>query len=223
MDSLDVTRPRVLNGNQRPARVIARRTLGWRDAVRPAIYWIGFIPAAWTFYLALSDQLGADPMKTLERALGLWSLKFIVIGLAITPLRRLGGPSLLRYRRAVGLLAFFYAAMHFTVYLVLDRGLDMAAIGRDLVKRPYIMAGMAAFAILLPLAVTSNNALVRRLGPAWNRLHRWVYAAAALGAFHFLLVVKAWPAEPIIYAGIVAALLLSRIRLNRAKRRARSR
>lgn len=212
MDSLNITRDHV------PVRRVQRRAFAWRDALRPAIYCVGLIPAVWTFYLALGDQLGADPMKTLERLLGLWSLKFIVIGLAITPLRRLGGPSLLRYRRAIGLLAFFYAVMHLTVYLVLDQGFDLAAIGRDLIKRPYIMAGMAAFAILVPLAVTSNNAMVRRLGPAWNRLHRWVYAAAALAALHFLLVVKAWPAEPIIYAALIAALLLFRALPRRQKK-----
>lgn len=188
-----------------------RHALSWRAVVRPAIYSLGFVPALWLFYLALTDQLGADPMKTLEHALGLWSLKFIVAGLTITPLRQLGGPSLLRYRRAVGLLAFFYAALHLAVYVVLDQNLDFAAIGRDILKRPYIMAGVAAFAILLPLAITSNNAMVRGLGPAWKRLHRWVYASAALAALHFLLVVKAWPAEPIIYAALVALLTLSRI------------
>ena len=139
------------------------------------------------------DQLGPDPMKVLERDLGLWALKFLVLGLAITPLRRLTGINLLRYRRAVGLLAFIYASLHLTTYLVLDQHLDFAAIWADIVKRPYITIGMAAFLVLIPLAVTSNNAMVRRLGgPAWQKLHRWVYLAAAAGVVHYILVAKVW-------------------------------
>ena len=110
------------------------------------------------------DQLGADPMKVLERSLGLWALKFLVACLAITPLRRLTGISLLRYRRAIGLLAFIYACLHLTTYMLLDQGLDLTAIWADIVKRPYITIGMAAFLILIPLAATSNNAMLRRLG-----------------------------------------------------------
>lgn len=185
------------------------RALPWYQRPRPgALYLIGLIPAVWTFYQGVMDQLGADPMKVLERSLGEWALRFLIAGLAITPLRRLTGISLLRYRRAIGLLAFAYACLHLTTYLVLDQGLDLAAIWADIVKRPYITVGMAAFLILIPLAVTSHNAMVRRLGgPAWQRLHRWVYLAAALAAAHFVLVVKAWPPEPLIYAGLVAVLL----------------
>jgi sulfoxide reductase heme-binding subunit YedZ len=175
------------------------------------LYAIGLMPAVWTFYLGLNDQLGADPMKTLERTLGLWALRFLVVGLAITPLRRIGGPNLIRYRRTFGLLAFYYAALHVAVYVGLDQGLDMAAIWKDIVKRPYITIGMLAFLILIPLAATSNATMIKKLGgAAWQRLHRWVYLAAAAAALHFLLLVKSWPAEPIIYAAIVAALLLFR-------------
>jgi sulfoxide reductase heme-binding subunit YedZ len=155
----------------------------------------------------------------------LWAQRFIIIGLTITPLRRYGSPSLVRYRRAVGLLAFFYAALHLTVYVALDQGFDLAAIWSDIVKRPYITIGMLAFAILLPLAVTSNNAMIKRLGSlAWQRLHRLVYVAAAAAAIHFVMVVKAWPAEPLVYAVVVAALLAVRLfpapRRGRAKGRA---
>ena len=192
-------------------RRLARFLLG-TDPIRRAIYIVGLMPAAWTFYLGLIDQLGADPQKTLERTLGLWALRFLIAGLAITPLRRLGGPSLIRYRRAIGLLAFYYAAMHLTVYTVLDQGLDLAAIWADIVKRPYITVGMLAFTCLVPLAVTSNNATIRRLGgAAWNRLHRLVYVAAAAAAIHFIMLVKAWPPEPLIYAALVAMLLLFRL------------
>jgi sulfoxide reductase heme-binding subunit YedZ len=193
-----------------PARL--KRALLGADPVRRAIYIFGMMPAASTFYLGLTDRLGADPMKALEWTLGLWALRFLIAALAITPLRRLGGPSLVRYRRAVGLLGFYYASLHLTVYLVLDQGLDLAAIWADIVKRPYITVGMLAFTILVPLAVTSNAPMIRRLGPAaWQRLHRLVYVATAAAVIHFLLLVKTWPGEPIIYAGLVAALLLVRL------------
>jgi methionine sulfoxide reductase heme-binding subunit len=196
-----------------------KRALLGADPVRRAIYIIGMMPAVWTFYLGLIDQLGADPMKTLERTLGLWALRFLIAALAITPLRRLGGPSLIRYRRAIGLLGFYYAALHLTVYLVLDQGLDLAAIWADIVKRPYITIGMLAFTILVPLAVTSNAPMIRRLGASgWQRLHRLVYVATAAAAIHFLLLVKTWPGEPIIYAGLIVALLLVRLWFSLQKR-----
>jgi sulfoxide reductase heme-binding subunit YedZ len=170
------------------------------------------LPAAASIYLGITDQLGADPMKALEHTLGLWSLRFLIIGLAITPLRRLGGPSLLRYRRAIGLLAFFYALLHLVVYIVLDQGLDWSAIWRDIIKRPYITVGMLAFVSLVPLAITSNATMVKRLGgAAWQRLHKLVYVAAAAAAIHFVMLVKSWPAEPLIYAAVTAGLLLFRL------------
>jgi sulfoxide reductase heme-binding subunit YedZ len=189
-----------------------RRTADWSRFIRLAIYCFGFVPAVWTFYLGLLDQLGADPMKTLEQTLGLWALRFLIVTLTITPLRELGGVNLLRYRRALGLLAFYYALMHLTTYIVLDQGLNFSAIWADILKRPYITIGMLAFSILVPLAVTSNNAMVRRLGgAAWARLHRWVYLAGAAAAVHFVLVVKSWPAEPLIYAAIICVLLVYRV------------
>jgi sulfoxide reductase heme-binding subunit YedZ len=173
-----------------------------------AVYVVGFVPAVWTFYAGVMDQLGADPMRTLEQTLGLWALRFLVATLAITPLRQLFGINLLRYRRAVGLLAFYYAALHLLTYLVLDQGLDVAAIWADIVKRPYITIGMATFVILVPLAVTSNNAAIRRMGgQAWARLHKLVYVAAIGAVLHYILVVKSWPTEPLVYAAIVAVLL----------------
>ncbi len=172
------------------------------------VYVAGFIPAVGLFYAGITDQLGADPMRYLEHALGLWALRFLIATLAITPLRQLLSINLLRYRRALGLLAFYYALLHLITYMVLDQGLDFAAIWADIVKRPYITIGMATFVILLPLALTSNNAAIRRMGgQAWAKLHRLVYVAAFGAALHFILVVKSWPAEPLIYAAIVAALL----------------
>jgi len=195
------------------------------DPVRRAIYVFGMVPAVWYFYLGITDQLGADPQNTLERALGLWALRFLVAGLAVTPLRPLFGPRLIRYRRTVGLLAFYYAALHVFVYLVLDQGLDATAIVADIIKRPYITVGMIAFTILVPLAVTSNNTMIRRLsGGTWNRLHQLVYVAAIAAAVHFLMVVKTWNPEPIIYATLIAGLLLYRLAKflqKRAQRRLR--
>lgn len=188
------------------------------DPVRRAIYVIGMVPAVAYFYFGVTDQLGADPQNVLERALGLWALRFLIASLAITPLRRFGGPNLVRYRRAIGLLAFYYAALHLTVYLVLDQGLDWAAIWADIVKRPYITVGMLAFIILVPLTATSNVAAIRRLGPRWQRLHRLVYVAAAAAALHFIMLVKAWPPEPLIYAALVAVLLLLRFQVYARKR-----
>lgn len=185
------------------------------------IYIVGFIPAVWLFYLGINDRLGADSMRYLEQALGLWALRFLIATLAVTPLRQLFSINLLRYRRAIGLLAFYYALLHLTTYLVLDQGLDLAAIGADIVKRPYITIGMATFVILLPLALTSNNLSIRRLGgQAWAKLHRLVYLAAIGAALHFILVVKSWPLEPLVYAAIVAVLLGYRLVRSLGKRAA---
>lgn len=189
-------------------RIRASRLLLGRDPIRRSIYLLGMLPATFTFYLGIVDQLGADPQKTLERTLGLWALRFLIAALAITPLRRLGIANLVRYRRAIGLLAFYYAALHLTVYLVLDQGLDPGAIWADIVKRPYITVGMLAFTILVPLAVTSNSAMIRRLGgSAWQRLHRLVYIAAAAAVLHFIMLEKSWSPELIFYAALIAALL----------------
>ena len=176
------------------------------------LYTIGSIPGLWVFWLALNDELGADPVKTLEHTLGLWALRFIIASLTVTPIRRFGGPNLVGFRRALGLLAFFYACAHLSAYIIFDQGLDARAILADIVKRPYITIGMFAFTILVPLAVTSNATMIKRMGAAaWQRLHRWIYVAAIAVVVHFLMSVKSWPAEPLLYAAIVAALLLIRV------------
>jgi len=200
-----------------PRSALGRVVFG-RDPVRRGIYLVGMLPAVSTFSLALLDQLGADPQKTLERTLGLWALRFLIVTLAITPLRRLGGPNLIRYRRAFGLIAFYYAALHVTVYTVLDQGLDLAAIWADIVKRPYITIGMLAFTILIPLAITSNSPMIRRLGgSAWQRLHRLVYVAAGAAVVHFIMLVKSWSPELALYAVVTVALLAGRLLLRRRR------
>jgi sulfoxide reductase heme-binding subunit YedZ len=198
-----------------------KRTLQrWLNAApRWPVYVLGAVPGVWVFWLALNDRLGADPVKELEHLLGLWALRFLIAGLAVTPLRRFGGPSLIRFRRAIGLLAFYYASAHLAAYLLFDQGLDAHAIAKDILKRPYITIGMLSFAILVPLAITSNAAMIKRLGAAaWQKLHRLVYVAAIAAAAHFVMVVKSWPAEPIVYAAIVAALLLVRLGFSLRKR-----
>lgn len=176
------------------------------------VYVAGLVPAVAYFFLGVLDQLGTDPLKVLERELGEWALRWIIAALSVTPLRQLTGVNLLRYRRAVGLLAFYYAALHLTTYLVLDQGLNWAAIWGDILKRPYITIGMASFLLLVPLAITSNNLSIRRLGgQAWARLHKLAYPAAAGAALHYVLLVKSWPVEPLVYAAIVVALLLFRL------------
>jgi len=176
------------------------------------VYLVGIVPAIWWFWLGATDRLGADPMRELEHALGLWALRFLILTLAITPLRQLAGVNLLRYRRALGLSAFYYVLMHLTTYLVLDQGLDFDAIGADILKRPYITIGMTCFIVLLPLGLTSNNLAIRRLGgKMWQRLHRFVYLAAILAVLHFLMSVKSWSIEPVTYALIVAILLAYRL------------
>lgn len=190
------------------------------DPVRRAIYVIGMVPAVWYFWLGLNDALGADPQKTLERMLGLWALRFLILGLAISPLRQVGGLNLVRYRRAVGLLAFYYVCLHLSVYMLLDQGLNWPAIWADIVKRPFITVGMLAFVLLVPLAATSNNAMIKRLGAiAWSRLHRLVYAAAAAAVLHFVMLVKSWTFELTLYCALIAGLLLFRLVMTQRKRR----
>ncbi len=172
------------------------------------IYVIGFAYGAWLFWLGLSDNLGADPVRTLEREIGRTALKLLIAGLMVTPIRKWTGVSLIKYRRALGVTAFGLVVMHLTVWLTLDIQLRWTEIGADLLKRPYITIGMAAFVILVPLAATSNNLSVRRLGAAaWQRLHKLTYIAVATAAVHYVMVVKAWPPRPIVYLAIVVVLL----------------
>lgn len=183
------------------------------------VVWVGAtIPFVWLIWAAATNQLGADPVKAIELRLGLWGLQFLVASLCISPLRKIG-LNLLRFRRALGVMAFFYIAMHFLAWVVLDMGLRWDEILRDLYKRPYIILGMVGLSAMIPLAVTSTNAAIRRLGAArWRRLHRLAYVAAVAGAAHFVILVKGWPMEPLLYAGAVGALLVLRLRLPRPAR-----
>lgn len=175
------------------------------------VYPLGLLPLAWLVIRGAMGDLGVDPVKEVEHSLGLTALQFLVGGLAITPLRRVIGVNLIRYRRAVGLVAFFYVVLHLAVWLLLDIQLRWDEIWADILRRPYITIGMLGFAMMIPLAITSNNASIRRLGSKWRVLHRLTYVAAIAGAVHFMLVVKAWPTEPLLYLGAVVLLLAFRL------------
>lgn len=180
------------------------------------LYILGVLPAVAEYALGLTGRLGVDPVKAIEHQLGLYALQLLIIGLAITPMRRYLGINLLRFRRAIGLLAFFYVCAHLATWLLLDIQLLWGQIWRDILKRPYITIGMAAFALMIPLAVTSNNKVLRRMGAAaWRRLHKLTYLVAVLGAVHFVMLVKGWQLEPLIYLAIILALLALRLDLGR--------
>jgi len=158
-------------------------------------------------------SLGANPIEELIHRLGIWGLNFLLITLAVTPLRRLTGKSwLLRFRRMLGLFAFFYVLMHFLTYAGLDQRFDLPVIFEDIAERPFITVGFTAFLLLIPLAITSTNAMMRRLGRRWQKLHRLVYIIAILGVVHFYWQVKLDTLEALIYAAILAVLLGYRLK-----------
>ncbi|MEN8893516.1 protein-methionine-sulfoxide reductase heme-binding subunit MsrQ [Planktotalea arctica] len=182
----------------------ARRVPAW------LVYVLGILPAGYFLYLGLSGGLGAEPIKALEHELGEFALKLLVAGLCITPLRKHLGVNLLKFRRAIGIMTFVYVALHLLVWLVLDVQIA-TQIWADIVKRPYITVGMGAFALMIPLAVTSNAYSVRRMGVRWRKLHKLTYGIAVLGALHFIMLSKGLQLEPLIYMGIVLILLALRI------------
>lgn len=174
------------------------------------IYLLGALPAPWLFYQGLTGGLGVEPIKALEHEYGELALQLLVLGLTITPLRRYAGINLLKFRRAIGLLCFFYVTCHLLVWLVLDVQL-LSQIWADIIKRPYITIGMTGFVLLLPLALTSNNWSIRRLGPYWRKLHRVIFVVGILGAVHFIMLVKGVQLEPLIYLALIGGLLLLRL------------
>ncbi len=183
-----------------------------------AVWLLGLVPAVWTFYLGLTGGLGAEPIKALERELGEVALQLVILGLCITPLRRYLGVNLIRFRRAVGLLAFTYVSLHLLVWLVLDVQI-WAQIWADILKRPYVTVGFTAFLMMIPLALTSNDLSLRRLGPRWRALHRLTYAVAILAAVHFIWLSKGFQIEPLVYLAVILALLGLRWRPMRQSRR----
>jgi sulfoxide reductase heme-binding subunit YedZ len=176
------------------------------------VWALGLAPLAWGVWAFFADELGANPVETLLLVPGRWALAFLLLGLAVTPFRRVTGWSrVIRVRRLLGLFAFFYAALHFLIYLVVDQGLAWSFILEDIAERPFITVGFTALVLLVPLAVTSTRGWIRRLGRRWQLLHRLVYPATVLGALHFYWKVKADTFWPLVAAGILAALLLARV------------
>jgi sulfoxide reductase heme-binding subunit YedZ len=221
-----VTGAGVEAGRARPPRTLRQR---WRNpppgvvrAVKAALFAAALLPLARLaigFWLDMRGglrgivTLGVNPIELITRSTGTWTLSFLLITLAVTPLRRLlDAPWLLRLRRMLGLFAFFYGCLHLATYVWLDQFFDAAAIAKDIVKRPFITMGFTAWALMVPLAVTSTNGWVRRLGARrWQALHRLAYVSASCGAVHYWWLVKKDVTQPAIFAGVLALLLGWRI------------
>lgn len=189
----------------------ARRVPVW------VVYVVYLSAVPWLLYLAQTGGLGREPIKALEHELGEIALQLLIIGLAITPLRQHLSVNLLKFRRAIGLLAFIYVTLHLLVWLILDVGI-VSQIWADILKRPYITIGMIAFVLMVPLAATSNNLSVRKLGRTWRSLHKLVYVVAILGAVHHIMVKKVWEIEPLVYLAVILILVALRFRGVRRKR-----
>lgn len=183
----------------------ARRIPAW------PIYPVSLAYAGWLWWLGLTGGLGAEPIKALEHELGEAALYLLVAGLAVTPLRRHAGLNLLKFRRAIALACFFFVSLHLLTWLVLDvQALDR--IWADIVKRPYITVGMAAFVLMVPLAATSNNWSLRKLGPTWRQLHKLNYVVVVLAGVHYLMLVKGLQLRPLVFLALILLLLALRYR-----------
>ena len=189
-----------------------------------ALLWIGaLLPALWIAGGVAGGWLGANPIEKVTHVTGLSALTLLLVTLAVTPVRRwTGWHPVIQLRRPLGLFAFFYAFLHFSIWMVLDLGFQLSWISEDIMERPYITVGFTAFVLLIPLAITSTRGWIRRLGRRWTALHRLVYASAVLGVIHFYWLVKADTRLPILLAAILAALLALRIPQWRERRRRRA-
>lgn len=176
------------------------------------VVWLGgLLPGGWLVWQLVQGRLGPDPLKPLEHGLGLHGLQFLIAALCVTPILRTTGLNLIRFRRALGVIGFAYAVAHLLVWLLLDMQLRWGEILRDLTRRPYIMIGMLAFVLLVPLAATSTDSALRRMGAvAWRKLHLLVWPATLAAAIHYMMVVKAWPLQPMVYLALVLVLLAAR-------------
>lgn len=198
---------------QFPARLAPAR-LAW---VRRAVFALALLPLLRLVWLGFTDDLGANPVEFVIRSNGTWTLTFLLLTLAVTPLRRLTGMNwLLALRRTLGLYAFFYAVLHFLSYIWLDQWFDWSSIVKDVAEHRYVLVGFTAFLCLIPLAATSTNAMMRRLGRHWQTLHRLVYLIAVLGVVHYWWLVKKDLTQPLIY-GMVLILLLGYRLLTRVR------
>lgn len=193
-----------------------------RRAMKPAVFIAALGPLAWLVYNAWLGELGANPIETITNTTGIWTLRFIVITIAITPVRWLTKWNLIiNFRRMLGLFAFFYGSIHFMIYFVLDRSLMFDGLWEDIVKRPYITMGFTGFVLMIPLALTSTKGWIRRLGgQRWNLLHKLVYFTAILGVIHYWWKVKLDVTDPMVYAAMVGVLLGARFVRSLTKRQA---
>lgn len=190
--------------------LMSRVNAGLRRVPAWTLYIAGAAWGGWLFWLGATGGLGVEPIEALEHRYGELALQLIVAGLAVTPLRHWAGLNLMPFRRAIGVLAFFFVLAHFLVWAVLDVQ-RLSAIWADILERPYVTIGMAGFVMLIPLAVTSNNWSVRKLGGiAWRKLHRLVYPAALLGAVHYVWLAKGFQVEPLVYLGVIIGLIALR-------------
>lgn len=188
---------------------VSKQQLFWIKAI---LFVLALIPLARLIWLGFEDNLTANPIEFIERSTGTWALIILLITLSMTPIRLLTGIAWqIQLRRMMGLFMFFYACLHFTTYLWLDHWFDWEAITKHIIKHPWVLVGFSAFLLAWPLAITSNNAMMRRLGARWKQLHYTVYLVAILGIVHFWWLVKKDIREPLIYALILAVLLGIRI------------
>lgn len=188
-----------------PINALARKVPTW------LVYILYTLPIPFFFYLAQTGGLGVEPINALEREMGEITLQLLIIGLAITPARKYLGLNLLKFRRAIGVMAFVYVVVHLGIWVLLDMSLRWEQMWGDIWKRPYITIGMVAFLAMIPLAVTSNNWSVRKMGAAsWRKMHKLVYPIAVLGAVHYIMVQKVWEVEPLMCLGVILALLALR-------------
>jgi methionine sulfoxide reductase heme-binding subunit len=177
-----------------------------------AVFVACLIPLGQLLYNAWAGDLTANPIEFITHFTGDWSLIFLLATLSVTPLRKLlGWNDLIKFRRMLGLFAFFYVLLHFSTYIVLDHFFDFPAIGKDIIKRPYVTVGFTGFVLMIPLAITSTAAMIRRLGKRWQHLHRFVYVAAIAGVVHFYWLVKADIRRPVQYGAVLLLLLSIRL------------
>lgn len=200
----------------KPRNPLSRKLI---PAAKSVVFGLALVPLAHLVYWAWVGRLGANPVQTMTFLTGDWGLYFLLMTLAVTPLRRLSGWNWLqRFRRMLGLFAFFYVLLHFLTYLVFDQFFDLHSIAADVVKRPYITVGFTAFVLMIPLALTSTNAMMRRLGRRWQRLHRLTYVIGVLAILHYLWLVKADVRLPLTFGALLALLLGYRLWLYTQRR-----
>jgi sulfoxide reductase heme-binding subunit YedZ len=186
--------------------------LNFKRALKPTVFLACLIPFGRLAYIAYAGNLGANPIEFITHFTGDWTLIFLLASLSVTPLRKISGwNGLIKFRRMLGLFAFFYAILHFATYMVLDHFFDFQAIVKDVIKRPYVTAGFAGFVLMIPPAITSTAGMIRRLGKRWQQLHRLVYAIAVAGVIHFYWLVKADVRRPLQYGSVLVLLLGYRI------------